>query len=126
MKTTYNPTVYDDECINEMIKDISTNIKNERLKRDISINTFSEMTNMSAAHIYRLENGITKIGIASILKSIIALEISADVIFPKISASIHKSDEDNIYIKRFKNITKELNSDSLDYLLQLLETFVKR
>lgn len=112
-----------------MIKDISTNIKNERLKRDISINTFSEMTNMSAAHIYRLENGITKIGIASILKSIIALEISADVIFPEIPASTHKqelSNEENVYIKRFKNITKELNTDSLDYLLQLLETFVKR
>lgn len=117
----YKPEIYDDRKINELVDEIGINIKNERIRQHISLNKFADMTNISATHISNFENGIKTIGTASLVKAIIALNVSPDIIIP-----IEKSCEMERYAKKFLYIIQDMKPEAVNYLLQLLEEFAKQ
>ena len=77
------------------------------------------MTNISATHISNFENGIKTIGTASLVKAIIALDVSPE-------APIEKSCEMERYAKKFLYIIQDMKPEAVNYLLQLLEEFAKQ
>lgn len=78
-----NEVVYDDKLLETMILGIGKNIREERLRRDMSLVDLSKLTNIDRRQLYRIESGENKIGLLCLMKVMIALEIPVSMILPK-------------------------------------------
>ena len=75
----FNTDVYNDQLLETLIQGIGKNIREERLKRDMSIVDLSKITNIDRRQLYRIESGENKIGLLCLMKVMIALEIPANI-----------------------------------------------
>jgi len=83
--TLNNINVYDEEWINNQISEIGKNIREERLRRDLSVNDLSLISNINIRQLYKIESGENKIGLKGIMRIIIALDISPNKLFKQIT-----------------------------------------
>lgn len=115
-----NTIIYDAEKLDLLIREAGKNIKNERLKRQMSILELSMMTNIDVTHLYRIESGQSKVGIEGLLKIVVAFDMPLDKIIPIAYAPREYSASE-----RFREIIKPLDQTSINCLLYFLEDWVK-
>jgi len=71
----FNTDVYNDQLLDTMILDIGKNVREERLRRDLSVNDLSIIANINPRHLYKIESGENKIGLLCLIKIMIALKM---------------------------------------------------
>jgi len=79
--TQINDDVYDKELLDNLILNIGKNIRDERLKRDMLPTDLSLKANIPLSQIYKIESGKCKVGILTVIKVVIALELPIEILF---------------------------------------------
>lgn len=79
-----NYNVYDEDWLEGQISSLGKNIREERLKRDLSLKDLSLITNINKRQLYKIESGENKIGLKGVLRIMIALEIQPNKLFEQI------------------------------------------
>lgn len=83
-----NMVVYDEDLLKDMISKIGKMIKEERLKRNLSQSDLSRIANIARSQVYKIENGEVRIGLMSLIKIMIALDIPIETVIPKESENV--------------------------------------
>lgn len=109
--------VYEDEKIDDIIRDIGKNIQRNRLEKRWSTLEFCDKANLSVSNLYKIEDGQLNINLRTFLKAVIALETTPDHLIGV--SSITKN------IERFQNITVGIDDNNMDFLLDMIENWIK-
>lgn len=112
--------VYDEDKINDLVVEIGKNIRDERLSRNWSTKKFADKANVTDGFIYKMESGAKNIGLTSFLKAQIALGVEPNQLIPILSEE-YKLDPVNTFAKMINGLDK----DSVNYLLNMVEMYVK-
>lgn len=112
-----NILAYDDEKINDIIEGIGKSIRTEREKRCITTSELCDRANMGESQLYKIESGISHIGITSLIKVSLGLNISTDLLIPTVT-------EDQVNIRNMRLIEqmiKEVNPCRAVELMKQIE-----
>lgn len=112
--------IYDSEQLDLLIRETGKNIKNERLKRGMSIVELSMLANIDPAHLYRIECGRSKVGLEGLLKIVVAFDMPIDKIIPIAFEPKHHTASE-----KFREIVKPLDQKALNCLLYFLDDWVR-
>jgi len=100
--TQINDDVYDKELLDNLILNIGKNIRDERLKRDMLPTDLSLKANIPLSQIYKIESGKCKVGILTVIKVVIALELPIEILFSTKQKNSHAWE--HLYNKNYYNI----------------------
>lgn len=116
-----NILVYDDEKIKEMIGNIGMRIRSEREKRCITTSELCERANMGESQLYKIETGASHIGLTSLIKVSLGLNISTDELIPIVADS-------QVYVNNMQSIEqmiRDVNPYKTAELLKNIEIWLK-
>lgn len=113
----YNRVVYDDKKLEMLITDIGRNVYKERIKKNITPKQLCVRANLSAPQLYKIETGQSHIGLLTLIKIGIGLETSPDLLIPSEYPCYN-------FGRKFELLTKDLNTDSINYILEVVEKLV--
>lgn len=111
---------YDDEMINRFISGIVQNIKTETFRCGLSNYELAAMSNISYIHISKLFNGAVGIGLEGLIKLSFALGKHPANFMP-LDVNHRKTNGE-----RFDELTKDLDIDSCNFLLQMVAEYCKQ
>lgn len=110
----YKNAAYDDEYIDLLIYNINKKIKEERINKGYSINQLAQEANINQAQLSKIENGYSKPSLQSLIKIMLALDMSS-ICFTEEYANIE-------YKHRFMNAVKDLKPETIESMLKLIES----
>lgn len=113
-----NSPIYNEEKLDEIMREITKNITREVEKQNISLKKLSEMTEIHYTHIYKITKGQCNVGLPALIKIAYALNISPEQLFP--FEILHRKTLGD----RFDDITRELDVDDCNYLIKMITDFV--
>ncbi|MBE6035571.1 MAG: helix-turn-helix transcriptional regulator [Clostridiales bacterium] len=111
---------YDEELIERFIHGILQNIKTETLRQNISYYDLASRSDLSYVHITKLFSGRTEIGLTGLVKLSIGLGKNPAEFMP-LDINHRKTNGE-----RFDELTKELDLDSCNFLLQMVAEYAKQ
>lgn len=109
---------YDDDKMDLLLKDTGRRIREERLKRNLSLIQLSHLSNVSASHINRIENGTRKVGIEPLLKISRALDVPFTNMLP-LEEGPHLMTNG----ERFERIVENCSVKQINFLLEMADFF---
>lgn len=109
--------VYEDKKIDDIIRNIGKSIQRNRLEKRWSTLEFCDKANLSVSNLYKIEDGQLNINLRTFLKAVIALETTPDHLIGV--SSITKN------IERFQNLTVGIDDNNMDFLLDMIENWIK-
>ena len=110
----YKNAAYDDEYIDLFIYNINKKIKEERINKGYSINQLAQAANINQAQLSKIENGYSKPSLQSLIKIMLALDMSS-ICLTEEYANIE-------YKHRFMNAVKDLKPETIESMLKLIES----
>lgn len=113
-------TAYDDEMIDRFMSGIVQNIKMETFRRGLSNYELAALSNISYIHISKLFNGMVGIGLPGLIKLSFALDRHPADFMP-LDVNHRKTNGE-----RFDELTKDLDIDSCNFLLQMVAEYCKQ
>jgi transcriptional regulator with XRE-family HTH domain len=112
---------YDEDKMQTIISDIGENIRLERKKLDVSAAELCHRANLSESQLYKIETGMSKIGLLTLLKVSAGLNIPTGLLIPSIIDHV----DPDYNIKLFQEMTKGLSQDKVNLLLNMIKTWIK-
>lgn len=113
-------TAYDNEMIERFMSGIVQNIKTETYRRGLSNYELAALSNISYIHISKLFNGMVGIGLPGLIKLSFALGCHPADVMP-LDVNHRKTNGE-----RFDELTKDLDIDSCNFLLQMVAECCKQ
>lgn len=113
-------TAYDNEMIERFMSGIVQNIKSETFRRGLSNYDLAALSNISYIHISKLFNGMVGIGLPGLIKLSFALGCHPSQFMP-LDVNHRKTNGE-----RFDELTKDLDIDSCNFLLQMVAEYCKQ
>lgn len=113
-------TAYDNEMIERFMSGIVQNIKTETYRRGLSNYELAALSNISYIHISKLFNGMVGIGLPGLIKLSFALGCHPADVMP-LDVNHRKTNGE-----RFDELTKDLDIDSCNFLLQTVAEYCKQ
>lgn len=120
IKTMMDTFCYDDAKFNLFMQDVGKRIQEERIKRNFSCMELAHLSNVSPAHINRIENGQRRAGIEPLLKICMALSISIMDVLP-FEQPMHLITNG----ERFDRLTKNCSLKTINFLLDIVANIAK-
>lgn len=111
---------YDNEMIERFMSGIVQNIKTETYRRGLSNYDLASLSNISYIHISKLFNGMVGIGLPGFIKLAFALGCHPADFMP-LDVNHRKTNGE-----RFDELTKDLDIDSCNFLLQMVAEYCKQ
>lgn len=114
----YSP-VFDDEMMKKYMLILSQNIEDERVKQGIAIADLAEMSNVTYAHLTQVLNGRYNIGLNTLIKLMLVLNMSPEQVFP-FEMTGKRSNGD-----RYNELTKGLDVATNNFILGIVADYSK-
>ena len=111
--------IYDDDRMDDIYHGITQNIFIEMKKQNLSISDLARLSTIDAAHVSRIVNGKTRIGLPGLIKISIALHVSISELLP------FDNNRRRTNGQRFDEMTKEMDLASKNFLLGICADYVK-
>lgn len=100
------------------LKKIGRQLKEERIKQNISIKQLSLLSGVRYVEIYRYEEGIREINIESLIKITFVLQIKTSDLFPYNQSYDYACEQ-------FEYLVKNLNIKSIHFILNIVAAIVE-
>lgn len=111
---------YDDGMVERFMSGIVQNIKTETFRRGLSNYDLAALSSMSYVHISKLFNGVVGMGLSGFIKLSFALGCHPAEFMP-LDVNHRKTNGE-----RFDELTKDLDIDSCNFLLQMVAEYCKQ
>lgn len=108
-----------DNIMNQVLREVSKNIRKEREKRGLSMAKLAGMANISVSHISKLERSRCDIGLKALLRIAAALEMEAEELLPD---DFNLKSEDKKILttgERFEQIMQGADQQTVEMFLRL-------
>lgn len=111
--------VLTEEGMNHVIVDVGRRIKEERVKRGMSMSRLAELANVSTSHISKVETAKCEIGLKSLIKIATALEMNASDFLPEAERASGMTNGGLTNGERFDLITKGVSHKKVELALKI-------
>lgn len=107
--------------LKNFLKEISGKISSERKRRGLSMSRLADMSNLSASHIFKLENDQCEIGLKALFKISTALSVSPAQFFPD---GLYQEGRMQTNGDRFESITQGADMETIEFALKMTESMI--
>ena len=115
----YDSLVFNDDMMDALFSGISQNIAIEMKKKNISKQDLANAANMNYTHLTNILKGSTHIGLNTLLRIAIVLNVSVSELVPIESVNSKTNGQ------RFDELTKELDAASSNFLIDFVASYCR-
>lgn len=106
--------VFDEQLMENLLKDIGRRIQKFRSDQNLSMNDLAQRVNMSYSHLYKIETGSANIGIKTLIKISMVLQVPLVEIIP-IDEKMYQSEGN-----KYEILVRPLTERDRNYIMALV------